>query len=384
MSAPAGVGGWETLIGPGFAEALQQGLDRVARSAPSRGAVARVFVPTEGAEVPAGPLRLHVEAVLRRFESALPGVLSAGDRWDPAVRGPLVTWAGAVLAVAFGAEAGGVRAPGPQPAVPHLPAVSSLLMECAVLQMMESGCLDAPSVQALGEALRQTGRADDPAGGRLSACCWGEQRRISRELHDEVADGVGTARLLLERLEAAAGPEGADRGGLAAAGHALRKADIRLRALIRRERVRAALPPLDAAVRRFAAGLAPEGVRLSVRSTGDEGLIPDARRRDLYLVVCEALRNSFAHSGARHVKVVIRSTRWWAYASVEDDGRGFDFTRELRPGHDHQGFRSMTERMEDIGGRLTVSSSPLEGTHIEAHLPLRPHAEGVRSRSTHL
>lgn len=380
MTAPVAAGGWETLIGPGFAEALQQGLSRVAQSAPSGGAIARNLAPRVVIGAPSGPLREHVDAVLRRFESALPGVLSAGDRWDTTVRGPLVEWAGAVLAAAFGAGSAPALAPGRQPSTLHLSVASSLLMECAVLQMMENGCLDEPSLRALGEAVREAGAGGDEAG--QSACCWREQRRISRELHDEVANGVSTARLLLERCETAAAPEDSDR--IAAAGHALTHADTRLRALIRGERERTALPALDTAIRRFASRITPEGVRLSVRMTGDEGLIPDARRRDLYLVVCEALRNSLAHSAARRVKVVVRSTRWWAYASVEDDGRGFDVARALRPGHDHQGFRSMTERMEDIGGRLTVSSSPLEGTHVEAHLPLRPHAQGARARSTHL
>ncbi|MFH8729509.1 sensor histidine kinase [Streptomyces termitum] len=388
MTGPAG--GWGTLIGPGFAEALQQGLDRVARSAPPRGGVARALVPVE-AGGPAGPLREHVEAVLRRFEAALPGVLPPEDR-DAPVQEPLRRWAGAVLTAAYGpasppvpgsgpgAGSGTPGVPGPGPAGPHLPLASALLMECAVLQMLESGCLDGPSVRALGEALRAAGPVERAGPG---ACCWGERRRIARELHDEVARGVTAARVLVERY-ATEPPVPQDTGRLLAAGHALREADLRLRALVRGERSRAALPALGSAVRRFAAGLAPEGVRLSVRTTGDEGLVPDARRRDLYLVVCEALRNSFAHADARQVKVVVRCTRWWAYASVEDDGRGFDSGRALRPGHGHQGFRSMAERMEDIGGRLTVSSSPLEGTLVEAHLPLRPRAEGARTRSTHV
>lgn len=32
----------------------------------------------------------------------------------------------------------------------------------------------------------------------------------------------------------------------------------------------------------------------------------------------------------------------------------------------------MTQRVEDIGGKLTIESSPVDGTRVDMHLPLRP------------
>ncbi|MFH9727791.1 ATP-binding protein [Streptomyces sp. NPDC017254] len=443
MSGEAAAGGWESVIGPGFAEALQQGLVRVARQAsagphggrrtaaapggereaPAGAHVARRLVPQKPALSSGGPSAQCVEAVLRRFESALPATLNKAVRWDSSVRQALNERARTVLAAAFGTEspaAGGPPAglgpsarPGPSAgagpsaglgpsagaglsagggptglaagagrggppvslAPHHNAAAAVLLMECAMLQMMESGRLDEGSVRVLGEAARRAGESGSPAD--QAECCWQEQRRISRELHDDVADGVAAARRALEECGEPADPVAA--GRIAAAREALRATDTRLRDLVGGVRERSVVPPLDVALREFAARAAPQGVQVTVKVTGDEGLLPDVRRRDLFLTLREALRNSFAHSRAGRVKVSVRCTRWWAYASVEDDGRGFDAERVLRPGHCHQGFRSMTERMEDAGGRLTVSSSRGHGSHVEAHLPLQPHRHGART-----
>ncbi|MDX3067346.1 MULTISPECIES: sensor histidine kinase [Streptomyces] len=382
MISEAAVGGLESVIGPGFAEALQQGLVRVAQqasSAPSGSHVARQLASRNPASPVGGPGPECLDAVLRRFESALPATLNKAVRWDSSVRQALNDRARAVLAAAFGTEpaAGGGGLPDPpvKLAPHHHAAAAVLLMECAMLQMMESGRLDEGAVRVLGEAARRAGESEGRAN--QSECCWQEQRRISRELHDDVADGVIAAREALEECEGLLDPVAA--GRVAAARDALRGTDARLRDLVGGVRERSVVPPLDVALREFAVGSAPGGVQVSVRVTGDEGLIPDVGRRDLYFTAREALRNCFAHSGGGRVRVFVRSTRWWAYARVEDDGRGFDVERVLRPGHCHQGFRSMTERMEDAGGRLTVSSSPGRGTHVEAHLPLQPYRHGART-----
>ncbi|MGW0786525.1 sensor histidine kinase [Streptomyces sp. NPDC002913] len=376
MTTETPAGDWESVIGPGFADALQQGLSRVAQQTSPGRPLARRLAPRPPESTPHRPGPTCLDAVLRRFESALPATLSTAERWDSSVRQVLNDRARAVLTSAFGPDTGIGRGSEAVPSVApaqlaphHSAAVSVLLMECAVLQMLESGRLDEGSVRTLGEAVRRTDENGSPA--EQAACCWQEQRRISRELHDAVGDDVTTARLALEECAELPQPVAADR--IAAARNALRTTEARLRALVGGVRERSSVPPLDMALREFAAEAAPAGVRVTVRVTGDEGLIPDIRRRDLYLTAREALRNSFTHSGAGRVKVFVRSTRWWAYASVEDDGRGFDVDRVLRSGHLHQGFRSMAERMEDAGGRLTVSSSPAEGTHVEAHLPLQPH-----------
>ncbi|MFG2877688.1 sensor histidine kinase [Streptomyces sp. NPDC048337] len=395
MTAPAP--GWDTVIGPGFTQALQEGLSRASRR-PRPRVAAPALPPAAGVPAAREPIAVpsraaagrptpqdRLEAVLCRFEAALPAALPPSSRADDALRRALTERARATLADALGIPAAPVRRGGGTPV--RLGAVAvSLLMECAVLELSDSGCLTGAAVRALGTALREAA-ADTEAESRTGSgaaeadCCWHEQRWFSRELHDHVAVGITTARLLLAECDTApghaaraGGPDGrpADPRRFQRALRTLSEADARLRSLVFGTGEKVELPPLDDALRAFTEDAAPSGVEVSIRVTGNEALLPDAHRRDVFLTLREALRNSFDHARAEHVRVSVRTTRRWAYARVEDDGLGFDTQRALGPGHRHQGLRSMAERIEDIGGRLTVRSSPLDGTLVEAHLPLQP------------
>ncbi|WP_079126544.1 sensor histidine kinase [Streptomyces sp. ERV7] len=131
-------------------------------------------------------------------------------------------------------------------------------------------------------------------------------------------------------------------------------------------------PPLLDALREFTRALGPSAVDVRLEAAGDERLLADADRRELLLVVREALRNSFRHARADHITVALRFTRRSAHATVIDDGIGFDTERLLFPGHRCPGLRSMADRTDGLGGRLTVESVPGNGTRIDVHLPLCP------------
>ena len=62
------------------------------------------------------------------------------------------------------------------------------------------------------------------------------------------------------------------------------------------------------------------------------------------------------------------------HAWVEDDGRGFVVARHPAP--PTAGLVSMRERAALIGGRLTISSSPGHGTHVEVLVPLWGQRDG--------
>ena len=55
---------------------------------------------------------------------------------------------------------------------------------------------------------------------------------------------------------------------------------------------------------------------------------------------------------------------------VCDTGPGFNWTGEASDGH--LGLVGMRERAESLGGSFSVSSCPLNGTCVEARLPLGP------------
>jgi two-component system, NarL family, sensor kinase len=91
----------------------------------------------------------------------------------------------------------------------------------------------------------------------------------------------------------------------------------------------------------------------------------------LYRIAQEALQNVVKHAQATQAEVELRCDAASALLRVTDDGRGFD-TGAPPGGEASYGLRSMTERAEVIGGRLTVTSRPGIGTTVTATVPVRP------------
>jgi signal transduction histidine kinase len=90
----------------------------------------------------------------------------------------------------------------------------------------------------------------------------------------------------------------------------------------------------------------------------------------LYRIAQEALQNVVKHAGATQAEVELRCDASSARLRVTDDGQGFDVS--ARPGGDSPyGLRSMAERAELIGGKLTVTSRPGIGTTVTATVPVR-------------
>jgi signal transduction histidine kinase len=60
--------------------------------------------------------------------------------------------------------------------------------------------------------------------------------------------------------------------------------------------------------------------------------------------------------------------------SIEDDGRGFDMAALANEAESHFGQRIMRERMADVGGSVTVDSTPGKGTRVVITAPQRAKA----------
>lgn len=111
---------------------------------------------------------------------------------------------------------------------------------------------------------------------------------------------------------------------------------------------------------------APDDV--SSRRIGSEA------RRQLFLVFKEAVTNVVRHSGCKSATLRLAIEGSMATLEVADDGRGFesepahDLSSSLRRG---RGLLSMQVRAGQMGGKLTVTSSPGEGVRLVLTLPLR-------------
>ncbi|HWG84011.1 MAG TPA: ATP-binding protein, partial [Deinococcales bacterium] len=85
----------------------------------------------------------------------------------------------------------------------------------------------------------------------------------------------------------------------------------------------------------------------------------------LFRIIQEALTNVARHAHATKVKIEISGGDGVVEGSIRDDGRGFhpEFT------HETVGLVGMRERAEQLGGSLTVESSPGNGTTLRFTVP---------------
>lgn len=85
-----------------------------------------------------------------------------------------------------------------------------------------------------------------------------------------------------------------------------------------------------------------------------------------FFCISEAITNAAKHGGAKPVAVRITASESELEFEVSDDGPGFDRST-ARMG---SGLRNMSDRIDAVGGILTIESKPGNGTRIKARLPL--------------
>jgi signal transduction histidine kinase len=87
----------------------------------------------------------------------------------------------------------------------------------------------------------------------------------------------------------------------------------------------------------------------------------------LYRVAQEAVRNATAHAHARRVAISVGDDGGVYWIEVSDDGEGFDIDGGAPEGH--FGIRAVRDLLADAGGRLSVQSTPGQGSVVRAELP---------------
>jgi signal transduction histidine kinase len=205
-----------------------------------------------------------------------------------------------------------------------------------------------------------------------------ERRRLARDLHDRVGEALADG---LRRLgpQQAAGPRPGPRPGESR--EALVEAMRQLRMVTSDLRE----PPMASLEKALTGHLefiqASAEVRLHI--SGDEGWAPAALLDEVFLILCEALRNALAHGAPRLVLIGVEICAQELSAWVIDDGCGFSpppVTEEAASG---AGLAAMRARAAQAGGRVVVSSMPGHGTRVELRLPLSEHHLVEESLSAH-
>ena len=98
-------------------------------------------------------------------------------------------------------------------------------------------------------------------------------------------------------------------------------------------------------------------------------LSPDTRR-ELFLVMKEALHNAIRHASCSAISVMLSTSNGRLHVRMNDNGRGIS-PDVARTGH---GLQNMKHRTEAIGGQFVMNSNPEEGTTLDIRVPLSAQA----------
>lgn len=96
--------------------------------------------------------------------------------------------------------------------------------------------------------------------------------------------------------------------------------------------------------------------------------MPASISRGLLLACQEAVENAARHGKASQILIKCRFDDWGIEILVEDDGWGFDVVEAAKLPGAHYGLAGMRQRVERMGGALTVYSSPGHGTRLTVRL----------------
>ena len=208
---------------------------------------------------------------------------------------------------------------------------------------------------------------------RLNEMLEEEARRIAHALHDEAGQLLVSVHLAIKEVADALPPRSRDqltkiRAPLDEVESHLRRLSHELRPTVLDDL--GLVPALEFLVQ----GVSERaGIPIAVEGPKSPRL-PAPVEVAMYRVVQEAVRNATKHAGAKRVDIRVAVQSETVRCSVKDDGRGFDVAAALRRKGDRGlGLIGMRERLDALGGQLTIESSQKRGTEVRITIPLGEH-----------
>ncbi|MGO3706026.1 sensor histidine kinase [Microbacterium gubbeenense] len=243
------------------------------------------------------------------------------------------------------------------------------------LQLLRDGAERERLVASLSRAQREMAELQDElALAQRQSGATAERTRISRDIHDTVAQALSSIRLLAHAGAARSEDEGAARTleqVESLAGDSL--ADVR--------RIIAALAPAELEDDALAAALSrmldrvrdEAGLAAELHVDQSLPMLPTEVEVALLRTAQSALANVRLHAQATRVVMSLIDAEDSVRLDITDDGVGFDMAEwERAPdaASASYGLRFMRSRLRELGGGLDIESAPGEGTAVSVHLPL--------------
>ncbi len=207
-----------------------------------------------------------------------------------------------------------------------------------------------------------------------------ERLKISRDLHDHIAQDLSTLKISLETLFKDQQPDVRERVS--------QLSDILQRSI--------------AAVRDMAYDLRPPGLdqlglvktlylycedfsksnslEIDFAAAGvDELNLEYETEINVYRLIQEALNNIKRHAAARWVTIRLVASSPDIVIRIKDDGKGFNVNDRLERAlkDKRMGLQSMVERVRLLEGKISIQSKPNKGTTIFIEIPLKERSSGL-------
>jgi signal transduction histidine kinase len=259
--------------------------------------------------------------------------------------------------------------PGPAVLGILLSLVAGLLTVAYVATIVRQSQERQRLIEQLHETRSELAKAERQAG------VLEERQRLARDIHDTLTQGFASIVMLLEAAEASLGLDHPGRRPVARALQSARDNLAESRRLVWALRPEALTnTPLPNALERLTKQLAEQtGIRAETVVTGTARALEASQETGLLRAAQESLTNVHKHARASEVTVTLSYMDDITVLDIHDDGVGFvPPARPEREGDGGLGLRAMGERIEKMGGTVSVESSPGEGTTVVVHLPVGP------------
>ena len=207
-----------------------------------------------------------------------------------------------------------------------------------------------------------------------------ERKKISRELHDVIAQTLTGINVRLANLKNEAAGDARCLERNIARTQKLVEKSVAIVHRFARELRPTVLDDvgLIPALHTFMKGFREQtGIQVSLSAFAAVDQVNGDKRTVLYRVAQEALTNVARHAQASQARVQIQKRHGVIWLRIKDNGRGFrqEYVLQSRKSK-RLGLLGMRERLEMVGGRFTVTSAPGKGTTVVAQIPLTDHPTG--------
>jgi len=211
-----------------------------------------------------------------------------------------------------------------------------------------------------------------------------ERKRISRELHDVIAQTLTGINVRLANLkkESRSNPRGVGRN-IARTQQLVEHAVDIVHRFARELRPTVLddlglIPALHTYLKVFRE---QTGLHVSLTAFSAIEQVNGDSRTVLFRVAQEALANVARHSQASRAELRIQQIDGSICMKIRDNGKGFRQGQASRPGPGGRlGLLGMRERLEMVGGKFNITSAPGKGTTVVALIPLsQPSRPGKKS-----